>query len=221
MIERQERESSGLLALALFPSSTIAIGLQTASTISSNSPKHSTPSTHFIHTRPRTTSSRSHTLVSVSEHHHGRQDGRRRGRLCSCRQRSHRRAAFTMYFSLSILLIAILTYVPAIIANFALLDQAVARFDGRFTLRVLRSISSVRKSSHLHDALSTAIASLYASHQDSPDKHFLESALQKKSSAPANGTANKDEHILPESFIYLAVLIQVQPCLSFSAGSRL
>ncbi|KAH0250380.1 hypothetical protein KCV00_g351, partial [Aureobasidium melanogenum] len=97
----------------------------------------------------------------------------------------------------------------SIIANFALLDQAVARFDGRFTLRVLRSISSMRKSPHLLDALSTAVASLYASHQDSPDKRFLESALQKTSSAPANGNASKDGDVLPESFVYLAVLIQV------------
>jgi 26S proteasome regulatory subunit N3 len=107
------------------------------------------------------------------------------------------------------------------IANFALLDQAVARFDGRFTLRVLRSISSMRKSPQLQDALSTAVASLYASHQDSPDKRFLESALQKTSSAPANGDAHKEGDVLPESFIYLAVLIQVQPCLSFFTTSHL
>jgi 26S proteasome regulatory subunit N3 len=79
----------------------------------------------------------------------------------------------------------------------------------------------MRKSHQLHDALSTAVASLYASHHDSSDKHFLESALQKKSSAPANGNANKEGDVLPESFVYLAVLIQVQPCLSFSTNAHL
>jgi hypothetical protein len=94
--------------LALFPSSPSPSATDT-STISSNSAKHSTPSTHSIHTRPRTTSVLSHTLVSVSEDHHGRQDGRRRGRLCSCRQRSYRRAAFTMYIHPSVLPITMLT----------------------------------------------------------------------------------------------------------------
>jgi len=79
----------------------------------------------------------------------------------------------------------------------------------------------VRKSPQLHDALSTAVASLYASHQDSPDKHFLESALQKTSSAPANGNAHKEGDVLPESFIYLAVLIQVQHCFSYSTNPHL
>lgn len=48
-------------------------------------------------------------LLAFFEDRHGRQDGRRRGRLCSCRQRSHRRAAFTMYFCPSVLSLAVLT----------------------------------------------------------------------------------------------------------------
>lgn len=99
----------------------------------------------------------------------------------------------------------------AIIANFALLEKAVAQFDGRFTLRVLRSISSMRKSEHLSQALNLAISSLYASAPESPSKAFLESALQSKS-ALTNGHAPslpQETDVLPESFVYLAVLVQV------------
>jgi hypothetical protein len=103
MIERRERDTELRLASVLGSLSVIdhrhrPSDSSSSSTISSNSPKHSTPSTHSIHTTPRITSLISYTLVFVSEHHHGRQDGRRRGRLCSCRQRSNRRAAFTMYY---------------------------------------------------------------------------------------------------------------------------
>lgn len=69
------------------------------STISSQLREEATPSTHFIHTSPRATSIRSYPLIPVSEDQHGRQDGRRRGRLSSCRQRSYCRAAFTMYLA--------------------------------------------------------------------------------------------------------------------------
>lgn len=80
----------------------------------------------------------------------------------------------------------------------------------------------MRKSPQLLDALSIAVGSLYASHPDSPDKRFLESALQKYSSAPANGNAQpKDGDVLPESFIYLAVLIQVRLRRLTSRGSRI
>lgn len=67
------------------------------STISSQLREEATPSTHSIHTRLHATSISSQPLVSASEDQHGRQDGRCRGRLSSCRQRSYRRAAFTMY----------------------------------------------------------------------------------------------------------------------------
>lgn len=69
------------------------------STISSQLREEATPSTHFIHTRPHATSILPIPLVSVSKDQYGRQDGRRRGRLSSCRQRSYRRAAFTMYLT--------------------------------------------------------------------------------------------------------------------------
>jgi len=101
------RESSGLCLCLAFRHHRRR--LQSTSTISSNLAKDATPSTHFIYTRPRAISLLSHPLVSVSEDRHGRQDGRRRGRLCSCRQRSHRRAAFTMYLCPSVLPITVLT----------------------------------------------------------------------------------------------------------------
>ena len=99
----------------------------------------------------------------------------------------------------------------AITANFALLEQAVSQFDGRFTLRVLRSISSARKSSHFLESLTDAINTLYASHPESPAKHFLTNALGKSKSESINGDSKTGQgEPLPEAFVYLAVLVQVR-----------
>lgn len=101
---------------------------------------------------------------------------------------------------------------PAITANLALLQQAVAQFDARFTLRVLRSVPSMRKSPHIKEALTKAITALYTSTPDAPSKRFLESALNSADKSVANGHAPpqlQSSPILPESFVYLAVLVQV------------
>ena len=101
----------------------------------------------------------------------------------------------------------------AITANFTLLDQAVAQFDGRFTLRVLRSISSIRKNPHLHEALLSAISHLYSGHADTPSKRYLLAALGQGKSSSTNGDAShktSGSEPLPEAFVYLAVLVQVE-----------
>ena len=99
----------------------------------------------------------------------------------------------------------------AITANFALLEQAVSQFDGRFTLRVLRSISSARKSPHFLESLTDAINTLYASHPESPAKDFLTSALGKSKGGSTNGDSKPGQgEPLPEAFVYLSVLVQVR-----------
>ncbi|KAF2152668.1 26S proteasome non-ATPase regulatory subunit 3 [Myriangium duriaei CBS 260.36] len=100
----------------------------------------------------------------------------------------------------------------AIVANFALLDQAVNQFDGRFTLRVLRSIPGTRKSPHFTEALSNAITHLYSSNTDSPAKKFLLTGLGANGAGVTNGDAAhkpSSGEPLPESFAYLAILVQI------------
>ncbi|KAL9000899.1 MAG: hypothetical protein Q9169_000654 [Polycauliona sp. 2 TL-2023] len=107
-------------------------------------------------------------------------------------------------------------------ANYALLERAVTHFDARFTLRVLRSISSVRK--HLSSDLlaqvitetysatnSTAKALLIAINQEGAS---FESAATSADMEPdsqkdkaKSTTAAKD--ILPEVDFYLAILVQI------------
>lgn len=99
----------------------------------------------------------------------------------------------------------------AITANYTLLEQAISQFDARFSLRVLRSISSTRKSPHFAEALLNAINDLYASHPDAPSKHFLTAALGKSKGA-LNGSASHKPTAgepLAEAFVYLAILVQV------------
>lgn len=79
--------------------------------------------------------------------------------------------------------------------NFALLDRAVTQFDTRFTLRALRSISSLRKK--LSD---TRIASLSVK---KPIKELLAEAEKELS-----GDAKKES--IPEVRIYIGILFQVR-----------
>jgi len=101
------------------------------------------------------------------------------------------------------------------VSNFALLEQAVGQFDGRFTLRVLRSISTTRKSPHFTEALTNAIANLYTSFPDAPSRSFLLTALGQNKIGTTNGDASHKAgsgEPLPEAIVYLAILVQV--CLS-------
>lgn len=106
-------------------------------------------------------------------------------------------------------------------SNFTLLERAVAHFDPRFTLRVLRSISSMRK--HLTpDLLARVIVDTYP--RSDPNASFLLSALGKESAfdnvdtdvamdedgdskTPSRASGAKD--VLPEVGIYLSILVQI------------
>ena len=111
-------------------------------------------------------------------------------------------------------------------ANFSLLERAVAQFDARFTLRVLRSISSVRK--HLSpDLLAQVITETYtstnpvaktllaalgrenASFESSEDVSEMEidGLTKDKAQASKQNMASKD--ILPEVDTYLSILVQI------------
>ena len=107
-----------------------------------------------------------------------------------------------------------------------LLERAVAQFDARFTLRVLRSISSVRK--HLSpDLLSQLIIETYTSTSpiaktllaalgrenasfESPDDGLeMEIDGQTKDKTQAGKTSSSPKEILPEIDTYLSVLVQI------------
>ena len=108
-------------------------------------------------------------------------------------------------------------------ANYQMLDRAVAQFDARFTLRVLRSISSIRK--HLSpDLLTKVVTETYPS--SSPIAKVLLAALGSENATSGQGDRsemetdqpNKDKHtkasntlkeILPEIDLYLAILVQI------------
>lgn len=100
----------------------------------------------------------------------------------------------------------------AITTNFGLLEQAVAQFDARFTLRALRSISTVRESPHLPSPLQEAISSAIPSGH--PARDFLEGALGKSQNGTANGDAShkakEPSGPLPEVWAYLGILVQVR-----------
>lgn len=109
-------------------------------------------------------------------------------------------------------------------ANFALLQQAVSQFDARFTLRVLRSISSVRK--HLSPELLAQVieeSSLQMSpigarvlaasgsentlSYNAPTGFEMEVDSQNKILSGKNNISVKDS--MPEIEIYLSILLQI------------
>ncbi|EEQ35322.1 26S proteasome non-ATPase regulatory subunit [Microsporum canis] len=106
--------------------------------------------------------------------------------------------------------------------NFTLLERAVVHFDLRFTLRVLRTISSMRK--HLSaDLIASVITTTYQ--RSDPTASFLLAALDRQSafdnviedvamedasdqkSAQAKATSPKET--LPEIDVYLSILVQI------------
>ena len=112
-------------------------------------------------------------------------------------------------------------------ANFVLLERAVSQFDARFTLRVLRSISSVRK--HLSpDLLAQVITETYPS--NNPVAKTLLAAVGKEGASfpspettemeiDVPATKDKAQHttksaappkdIIPEIDTYLSILVQI------------
>ncbi|KAF3482370.1 26S proteasome non-ATPase regulatory subunit 3 [Arthroderma uncinatum] len=105
--------------------------------------------------------------------------------------------------------------------NFTLLERAVVHFDLRFTLRVLRTISSMRKYLSA-DLLASVITSAYQ--RSDPTASFLLSALDRNSAFDnvAEDVAMEDvteqktasskpspKETLPEIDIYLSILVQI------------
>ncbi|RAL06381.1 proteasome regulatory particle lid subunit RPN3 [Aspergillus ibericus CBS 121593] len=100
--------------------------------------------------------------------------------------------------------------------NFTLLDRAVTHFDPRFTLRVLRSISSMRK--HITgDGLAEVIEETYPA--TNVTASFLLNALDQAGALGSGRASAKMEveektkssvkEILPEVDIYLSILVQI------------
>lgn len=115
-------------------------------------------------------------------------------------------------------------------ANFALLERAVAQFDARFTLRVLRSISSVRKylssdllaqiitetyssTSPIAKTLLAALGKEDASFESLESVSEMEIDMQVKDKIQAMGRGpSARKEILPEVDAYLSILVQVYLC---------
>ncbi|CEJ56892.1 Putative 26S proteasome non-ATPase regulatory subunit 3 [Penicillium brasilianum] len=102
-------------------------------------------------------------------------------------------------------------------ANFTLLERAVAHFDPRFTLRVLRSISSMRKYI-TPEVLADVIVDTYPA--SSSAASFLLGAIDQVDAfenVPSSSKMEVDsdkakagpKEILPEVDIYLAILVQI------------
>ncbi|OAK94603.1 hypothetical protein IQ06DRAFT_329841 [Phaeosphaeriaceae sp. SRC1lsM3a] len=100
--------------------------------------------------------------------------------------------------------------------NFVLLERAVAQFDTRFTLRALRSISSLRK--RLTDRVLCSVVILTYSPNNATARTFIEyigmdgEAIQSvvsqyKEEVQLNKNSTKEP--LPEVDVYIAILIQV------------
>ena len=111
-------------------------------------------------------------------------------------------------------------------ANFGLLERAVAQFDARFTLRVLRSISSVRKqlspdiiaqvitelypsSSPVAKTLLAAIGKEDASFEKPDSGSEMEIDGQTRSRSNSGKSTSPLKEILPEVDTYLSILVQI------------
>ncbi|KAK4237565.1 proteasome regulatory subunit C-terminal-domain-containing protein [Achaetomium macrosporum] len=121
----------------------------------------------------------------------------------------------------------VLQTVSDIRSNFALLDRAVALFDARFSLRALRSISSIRKRL-TPDILAQAISETYSS--SSASAHAAKQMLvavgrpdvslgrqtgpemeidSEPKAACKNGVKKETKEIIPEIDVFLGILTQV------------
>ncbi|KAJ9649021.1 26S proteasome non-ATPase regulatory subunit [Coniosporium apollinis] len=109
--------------------------------------------------------------------------------------------------------------VDDILSNFGLLERAVAEFDARFTLRALRSISSLRKRLS-QSVLCQAIASTYPPNSPTARTLFqatgVDDATLQTLLSQAEQKAREDKHnsrdskeVVPEIDIYVGILIQV------------
>ncbi|KKY15032.1 putative 26s proteasome non-atpase regulatory subunit 3 [Phaeomoniella chlamydospora] len=93
-------------------------------------------------------------------------------------------------------------------ANFVLLERAVSQFDPRFTLRVLRNISSVRK--HLTSAVIANVVNDTYPQSNSTAKFLLEAIGQTGYTKTTQGKpSTTTKEILAEIDVYLAILCQI------------
>ena len=130
-----------------------------------------------------------------------------------------------------------LTFLQDIKANFKLLEQAVTQFDARFSLRVLRSISSHRK--HLTpDVLVEVITESYASSSEialsllnavgRPNASFekpaapIEMEIDGQNKDKNSGKPPASKETIPEVDTYLSILVQVHlfDTKEFSRGAE-
>lgn len=100
--------------------------------------------------------------------------------------------------------------------NFDLIRQAVEAFDSRFTLRALRSISTLRKSDKFTQAIVHGIRAAFPKPNMGARK-VLEAMLPDDAKTMQNGTSTpsgkekdaSEEQQLPEIWAYLGILVQV------------
>ena len=104
-------------------------------------------------------------------------------------------------------------------ASFTLLERAVAQFDTRFTLRALRSISSLRK--RLTDRVLCSVIVLTYSPSNTTARVLIEAIGMEGETIQAVASQYKEEiqqnkgntkEPIPEIDVYIAILIQV--CLT-------
>ena len=116
---------------------------------------------------------------------------------------------------------------PVITNNFDLIRQAVDGFDSRFTLRALRSISTLRKSSKFPEAIVTGIRTAFPKASMGARK-VLEEMLPKEALSSQNGVSTEssrekgtsEEQQLPEIWAYLGILVQVRIRAYTSCGDN-
>lgn len=100
--------------------------------------------------------------------------------------------------------------------NFTLLERAVAQFDTRFTLRALRSISSLRKRLTDHILCSVIVLTYQP---NNPTARILIEAIGmdgetitdvvSQYAAEFSNSKQSLKEIIPEIDVYIAILIQV------------
>ncbi|KAK3710915.1 26S proteasome non-ATPase regulatory subunit [Vermiconidia calcicola] len=103
-----------------------------------------------------------------------------------------------------------------IINNFDLIRQAVDAFDSRFTLRALRSTSTLRKSDKFVEAIVIGVRTAFPKANMGARK-VLEEMLPESATAMQNGVAaterekkeTGDDQQVPELWAYLGILVQV------------
>ena len=99
----------------------------------------------------------------------------------------------------------------AIKSNFSLLERAVTQFDSRFTLRALRSISTLRK--HLNaDVLSQVVSTTYAASNPSAGVLLKAIGLEVQQALELMNSVERapgQKEPIPEIDIYLGILVQV------------